>query len=97
MSEIVSSCNSAPGEVPVFTCHVIISGPDAAGRLHAVAAQFPDLKVEGANERDVLSQMTQQFKVRLAWNLARGEAIPWAEQPLQAAPGDRERWIPIHL
>lgn len=96
-NEAMSSCNSAPGEVPVFTCHVIVSGPDDAGRYRAVAAQFPDLSAEGPSERHVLAEITQSFKIRLAWRIARGEAISGAEQPVQPAPGDRERWIPVHL
>lgn len=83
--------------VPVFSCHVILSVPDESGRRRARVSNLPNLTAIGASEREVLMAIVKQFKSTVQEWTASGQPIPWSETPDQPAPGELERFIPVHL
>jgi hypothetical protein len=84
-------------DVPVFNCHVYLSPPDERGTIHARAASLADLQAEGRNEREALRNIVARFKETLAGYLARQEPIPWLAAPHQLAPGEMQRFVPVHF
>ena len=96
-SEQFDSLPIASGSsVPVYDCHVLLSGPDESGAYRARLAAFDGITATGSTERDVLLAIVKAFKDRLIRLSEAGEKIPWktTESP---APGEVERWIPVHL
>jgi len=82
--------------VPVFDCHVLIAPADAEGYLSARVANLPEITARARNERDLLRSIVTQFKAAAIKYHAAG-GIPWQNPPAVAAPGESERWIPVHL
>jgi len=88
----------SPGPVPVFDCHVLLTKPAAAGDLwRARCAAAPQIAAEGDTERAVLQAIVTRFKFFLHEHRVRNEPIPWTHPEETAAPGELERWIPVHL
>ena len=87
-----------PGQqsVPVYDCHVLISGPDQNGQLSGVVSNLPEIKATASNERELLRKMTDQFKARVMKYISDNEEIPWQESQ-KPEPGQQQRWIPVHL
>lgn len=84
-------------EIPVFNCHVLLSGPDEGGRYTARTANLQGVVGGGRSEREALLSVTTAFKAILVDHRRNGEPIPWQDPPESPAPGERERWIPVHL
>ncbi|MCA8999415.1 MAG: hypothetical protein KDA80_20640 [Planctomycetaceae bacterium] len=90
----ISDTNSCG--VPVFDCHVIVSGPDDAGVLHGRVSNLPEIQASARDERHLLQILVKAFKATLIRAQAEGKTISWSERsPLE--PGERQRWIPVHL
>jgi len=83
--------------VPVFDCHVLLSGPDDAGRYRARAANLDGVTGGGTSERQTLLSVVTAFKAVVGDFHRNGEPIPWKEPPETPVPGEVERWIPVHL
>lgn len=84
-------------DVPVFDCHVILSGPDEAGKYSARAANLRGATGGGTTERQALLSVTTAFKAIVADHYRNGESIPWVDPPETPRDGEVERWIPVHL
>jgi hypothetical protein len=86
------------GPVPVFNCHVLLTKPTAPGELWtARCATAATITADGSTERDVLQKMASRFKFFVHEHHVRGESIPWTTPPLSPAPGELERFFPVHL
>jgi len=83
--------------VPVFDCHVILSGPDEAGHYQARAANLEGVVGGGPSERQALLSIVTAFKAVVADYHRNNEPIPWKQPPDSPAPDESERWIPVHL
>jgi len=95
-----SGCEPDPArqaEVPVFNCHVILSGPDENGTYTARAANLQGVTGGGNTERQALLSVTTAFKAIVADHHRNGEAIPWQDPPESPRSGETERWVPVHL
>lgn len=83
-------------DVPVYDCHVLISGPDASGLFTGVVTTLPEIQGTARNERDLLRKLTADFKARIKQYRENNQDIPW--QPRQQPEGEQQqRWIPVHL
>lgn len=82
---------------PVYNCHVYVSPPDAEGQVTARIANLCDLESTAASEPAALKLLVEQFKELASRLAATGEPIRWLPQPMPPKPGDRERWIAVHL
>ena len=85
------------GPVPVFNCHILLSSPNADGQMTARVSNLPHLVAEGTNERLLLQDLVTRFKATIIQHRDLGDDIPWVLPPLSPQPGDRQRWIPVHL
>ncbi len=83
--------------VPVYDCHVIISGPDAEGRLTGRVTTLPGLTATARSERELLIQLVREFQKALQRYRSEGRPIPEIERPDAPGPGERQRWVPVHL
>jgi predicted RNase H-like HicB family nuclease len=83
--------------VPVFDCHVLLSGPDETGRYTARAANLDGVTGAGGSQRQALLSVVTAFKAVVGDLYRNGEPIPWKEPPDTPAAGEVERWIPVHL
>ena len=92
-----STCGTGTGTVPVFNCIVILSPDVATTRLKGRIANLADISAEGSTEREVLMALTKRFKSIVQDCAQNQRAIPWIEPPEQPAPGEMQRFIPIHL
>jgi hypothetical protein len=86
-----------PQPVPVYDCRVIVSGPDAQGRLFGRVTNLPGLSTSARTERELLTQLVQQFKQTLMRYRSEGQPVPWNPHPEHPREGERQRWIPVHL
>ncbi len=82
--------------VPVYCCHVVLGIADAQGRRTGRVANLSGIQTAGTSEREILLSLTRQFKAIIQRHHADGTEIPWVEAPV-AAPGETERFIPVHL
>ena len=84
------------GDVPVFDCHVIISGPNEDGQLSGVVSTLPEVAATASNERDLLRKISTDFKATVQRYTSEKRTIPW--QPARKPEaGESQRWIPVHL
>ncbi|MEQ9410164.1 MAG: hypothetical protein RIK87_20685 [Fuerstiella sp.] len=83
--------------VPVYSCHVILSRPDNTGRLSGRTANLAGISAEGTSERDVLTSIMKQFKAAVQRYAQSNQSIPFLDPPEAPGPGDVERFIPVHL
>jgi predicted RNase H-like HicB family nuclease len=88
---------SSGGSVPVFNCHACLSTPDAEGWITARSCNLPEVVARGKTEREALAGLVAAFKAVVSRYHTAGEAIPWADSSAKAEPGERERWIAVHL
>jgi hypothetical protein len=84
-------------DVPVFNCHVYLSPSDERGMITARAASLADITAAGRNEREALRNIVAKFKESIAGYMSRGEPIPWLAAPYPLAPGETQRFVPIHF
>jgi hypothetical protein len=84
------------GTVPVYNCHVYLSGPDN-GLVTARGATLPEVQATGGSDREALQNVVRAFKETISRYTAAGETIPWVDPPLPAAVGERPRWVPVHF
>ena len=82
--------------VPVFDCHVLIEGPDETGMLTGVVSNLPEVAASASSERELLRKLTSMFKSRILEYQSHHSPIPWQETK-SPSPGQRQRWIPVHL
>ncbi len=92
-----STCGGGPGSVPVFNCIVLLRRIEETGRLHGRIANLPDLSAEGNAERELLMVLTKRFKSVVQDHVQQQRAIPWIDPPESPAPGEQQRFIPVHL
>jgi hypothetical protein len=84
------------GPIPVYDCHLYLSGPDEQGVIHARGATLDEIGAEGRSEREVLASAVAKFKAAISGYTATGQAIPWhAPEPIR--PDERQRLIPVHF
>lgn len=86
----------ASDSVPVYDCHVLISGPDESGRLTGIVSNLPEISGTATTERELLRNLTSAFKARILEYREQGMTIPW-EVKKAPPPGQQQRWIPVHL
>ena len=86
-----------PQSVPVFNCRTIVSARDSAGKITARCAELADLAATGDTEREALQKLVAAFKAKMATHTAAGEEIPWIKPGDQAASGEKELHIAVHL
>jgi hypothetical protein len=90
--------NFSTSPVPVFDCHVLLTKPASPGDpWTARCATATGVTAAAATEREVLQQIVSRFKFFVHDHHLRNEPIPWTTPPLTAAPGELERFIPVHL
>ena len=92
-----SACSGGPGCVPVYNCHIILSRIPATGRLTARVANLADLSAEGNAERELLLFLTRRFKAVVQDCVRNQREIPWIDPPELPAPGEQQRYVPVHL
>ena len=92
---LISENDCSP--VPVFNCLVILSSPDKHGHRRGRVANFPGITAEGTSERDILAALMKSFKAAIQQHSKSGQQIPWIDPPESPAPGEVERFIPVHL
>ncbi len=85
------------GTVPVYNCHVYLSGSVGSGPITARGASLPEVQATGSTEREALQNVVRAFKETIGRYTAAGQTIPWVDPPLPAAAGDRPRWVPVHF
>lgn len=85
------------GGVPVFDCRIILSPVEPEGLIRGRIADLDGIVAEGANERDVLRRLVDQFKQHVARCVQSSEPIPWKTPGDEPSAGESERWIPVHL
>jgi predicted RNase H-like HicB family nuclease len=88
-----------PAAVPVYDCHIILEGPDADGVWSGRVTNLPDIVATAKSERELLRRLVDLFQQqlrRLRWD---GVEIPWNREAARPAPapGQRQRWVPVHL
>jgi hypothetical protein len=83
--------------VPVYDCRVYVSGPDAEGFLHGRVANLPGISAKARGERDLLTQLVRDFKWQLVERRSQGESVALVDPVPPPEPGERQRWIPVHL
>jgi len=86
-----------PQSVPVFNCRTIVTPRDAAGNIVARCAELADLSAAGETEREALQKLVAAFKAKMAAHVAAGEEIPWIKPGDNAASGEKELLIAVHL
>lgn len=86
-----SSCG-----VPVFDCHILISGPDSEGLLSGRVSNLPQITATARGERHLLQQLVKDFKSEIQKYHRTGQPIPWTP-PEVIQEGERQRWVPVHL
>lgn len=86
-----------PQPIPVYDCRVIVCGPDGEGRLIGRVTTLPGLSASARTERELLTQLVEQFKQVLRQYRAEGRPVPWNPHPEPPREGERQRWIPVHL
>ena len=87
--------------VPVFACLVYVCH-DADGRVsgrvvNLAGADAGPIEASGSSERDVLGQLTREFKARVFALHEAGQAIPWIDPPPPPEENEQTRSIPVHL
>jgi len=89
--------NSSPpaGDVPVFNCLVYVMATETGVR--ARVANLAGFEITAASERTALQKIVPVFKSRVAEIMQSGEPVPWLDPPLAIAPGEQQRFIPVHL
>ena len=92
-----ATCGTGTDSVPVFNCIVILSRDPATARLMGRIANLADIFADGNAERELLMALTKRFKATVQDCVQNQRAIPWIEPPEQPAPGEMQRFIPIHL
>lgn len=83
--------------VPVFSCHVILSVPDADGKTTGRVANLDGISATGTTEREILTSVMKQFREVMQRYTSEGKQIPFREKPDQPGEGEAERFIPVHL
>jgi hypothetical protein len=84
-------------DVPVYNCHVYLAAPDERGSIAARTATLAGITAVGRNEREALRNIVAKFKESIAGHVARGEPIPWVAEPYALAPGETQRFVPVHF
>ena len=92
---LISDSDCSP--VPVFNCCIILSKDPSATKVLGRVANLSGLSSIGSTERDVLMQLTKQFKQTVQTLTERGQSIPWIDPPEQPAAGESQRFVPVHL
>ena len=92
-----SNCGTGTDSVPVFNCIVILSRDATTARLKGRIANLADISADGNAERELLMALTKRFKAIVSDCVQNQRAIPWIDPPEQPAPGEMQRFIPIHL
>ncbi len=92
-----STCGGGQGSVPVFNCIVILTRLPESGRLRGRIANLANLSAEGNAERELLLLLTKRFKAFILDCLTNQRRVPWRDPPESPAPGEEQRFIPVHL
>jgi hypothetical protein len=92
---LISENDCSP--VPVFNCLVILTTPDENGRRRGRVANLQGISAEGTSERDILASLMKSFKASVQKYSQSEQQIPWIDPPESPAPGEVERFIPVHL
>src|SRR5690349_19488456 len=86
---------------PTFSCIVYICRTEdgtISGRVANLAGgDSGEIRASGNSERDVLMEVTREFKSRVIKCHGQGEAIPWIEPPQPPLGNEQVRFIPVHL
>ncbi len=82
--------------VPTFACLVYLS-QDESGKSIARVANLGGLQATGASPRDAMMRVCREFKEIVRTAHAAGETIDWIDPPVEPAPGEQVRSIPVHL
>jgi hypothetical protein len=82
--------------VPAFGCVVYVADV-AGGGVRARVANLAGIEATADSERGALAKIVPAFKARVAEALARGEPIGWIEPVPEPEPGERRRFVPVHL
>ena len=62
-----------------------------------VLGNLPGFECAAASEREALATIIPPFKKRVGELMQSGNPIPWIEPPNPVKPGERQRFIPVHL
>ena len=81
---------------PVFNCVVNVS-PPADGVVIARVANLGGIEGRGRTEREALTQAVAAFKSTVAKHHASGKPIPWLTETVQPQPGEKQRFVAVHL
>lgn len=82
--------------VPVFTCLIYVRKNDDA-TVSGRVANLAGMEAIGSSERDVLANLTRQFKSQVFKMHEEGQEIPWIEPPPEPADNEQTRRVPVHL
>ncbi len=87
--------------VPAFGCVVYVADVEVdkngGGGVRARVANLAGIEAIAESERGALAKIVPAFKACVAAALARGEPIAWIEPVPEPAPGERRRFVPVHL
>lgn len=86
----------AKPNVPMFSCTVYVSKNDA-GQVSGRVANLDGIEASGNSERDVLLQISKEFKSQVRQMMEASEEIPWINPPLPKTETEQARTIPMHL
>ncbi len=91
-----SGCSPA-ANASVFQCIVFFRRDEETGRVAGRVANYPDISGEASDERQLLILLTREFRDALRRCQAAGSELPLAVDDVLPAPGEQQRFIPIHL
>jgi hypothetical protein len=87
--------------VPAFTCIVYVfktADGTIRGRVANLAADDSgEISARGNSERDVLLNVTREFKSRLLKMHGQNQEIAWIDPPQPPSENEQVRLVPVHL
>ncbi len=91
----------AKPSVPVYACLVYVCHQEdgtVSGRVANLAAgDSGSIQASGNSERDVLAQLTREFKSLVFTMHEENQEIPWVDPPQPPSENEQVRSIPVHL
>jgi hypothetical protein len=87
--------------VPVFSCIVYVyktADGTIRGRVANLAGDDSgEISATGNSERDVLLNVTREFKARVLTMHGENQAIAWIDPPQPPLENEQVRFVPVHL
>lgn len=80
----------------VYRCEIVLC-PEEDGQVAVFVPSLPGVASQGSTDAEAEENVTEALRGAISAYQEAGDDIPWSSESYQLQPGEKARWVIVHV